>query len=53
MLMILERHANMKYKYGRRVFWAKEYYVSTVGVNKAAVAKYIREQGNEDMIMDY
>lgn len=51
-LMIFERHANMKYKYGRRVFWAKGYYVSTVGANKAAVAKYIREQENEDMIMD-
>ena len=42
----------VKYKYGRRVFWAKGYYVSTVGANKAAVAKYIREQENEDMIMD-
>lgn len=51
-LMIFERHANMKYKYGRRVFWAKGYYVSTVGANKAAVAKHIREQENEDMIMD-
>ena len=51
-LMIFERHANMKYKYGRRVFWAKGYYVSTVGANKAAVAKYIREQENEDMVMD-
>ena len=47
-LMIFERHANMKYKYGRRVFWAKGYYVSTVGANKAAVAKYIREQEYED-----
>ena len=50
--MIFERHANMKYKYGRRVFWAKGYYISTVGANKAAVAKYIREQENEDMVMD-
>lgn len=41
-LMIFERHANMKYKYGRRTFWAKDYYVSTVEENKAAIAKYIR-----------
>lgn len=34
------------------MFWAKGYYVSTVGANKAAVVKYIREQENEDMIMD-
>ena len=49
-LMIFERHANMKYKYGRRVFWAKGYYVSTVGANKAAIEKYIREQETEDQM---
>ena len=51
-LMIFERHANMKYKYGRRCFWAKGYYVSTVGDNKAAIEKYIRNQETEDQIMD-
>ena len=51
-LMIFERHANMKYKYGRRCFWAKGYYVSTVGGNKAAIEKYIRNQETEDQIMD-
>ena len=43
-LMIFERHVNLKYKYGRRVFWAKEYYVSTVGGNKKAIQKYIQDQ---------
>ena len=51
-LMIFERHANLKYKYGRRVFWAKGYYVSTVGGNKKAIQKYIQEQEREDQIMD-
>ena len=51
-LMIFERHANLKYRYGRRTFWAKGYYVSTVGINKATIQKYIREQENEDMITD-
>ena len=51
-LMIFERHAQLKYKYGRRVFWAKGYYVSTVGGNKAAIEKYIREQETQDMIAD-
>ena len=51
-LMIFERHANMKYKYGRRCFWAKGYYVSTVGGNKAAIEKYIRSQETEDQMMD-
>ena len=51
-LMIFERHANLKYKYGRRVFWAKGYYVSTVGANKAAIEKYIREQETEDQMSD-
>ncbi len=51
-LMIFERHANLKYKYGRRVFWAKGYYVSTVGGNKKAIQKYIQDQEREDQIMD-
>ena len=51
-LMIFERHANMKYKYGRRCFWAKGYFVSTVGGNKAAIEKYIRNQETEDQMMD-
>ncbi len=51
-LMIFERHANLKYKYGRRTFWAKGYYVSTIGINKATIQKYIRDQENEDMISD-
>ena len=51
-LMIFERHANLKYKYGNRNFWAKGYYVSTVGLNTKVVEKYIRNQEKEDMISD-
>jgi len=51
-LMIFENHANLKYKYGQRTFWARGYYVSTVGLNKTTIKKYIREQENEDMITD-
>jgi putative transposase len=36
-LMIFENHANLKYKYGQRTFWAKGYYVSTVGLNKNTI----------------
>lgn len=43
-LMIFEKHGSVKYKYGNRKFWAEGYYVSTVGLNEATVAKYIREQ---------
>ena len=43
-LIIFERHANLKYKYGNRVFWAKGYFVSTVGKNKKMIAEYIRNQ---------
>ena len=50
--MIFDRHANLKYKYGNRHFWAKGYYVSTVGLNKATIQKYIREQENEDVMLD-
>ena len=51
-MMIFERHANLKYKFGNRNFWAEEYYVSTVGLNTATIQKYIREQEKEDQIMD-
>jgi Transposase and inactivated derivatives len=51
-LMIFERHANLKYKYSNRHFWAKGYYVSTVGINKQTIANYIREQETEDMMVD-
>ena len=42
-MMIYERHANLKYKFRNRHFWAEGYYVSTVGLNEATIRKYIRE----------
>jgi len=51
-LMIFERHANLKYKFGNRHFWAKGYYASTVGLNEDTIKKYIREQENADQIID-
>ena len=51
-LMIFEKNPNLKYKFGNRNFWATGYYVSTVGLNEATVAKYIREQENEDIMED-
>ena len=51
-MMIFERHANLKYKFGNRHFWNEGYYVSTVGLNTATIQKYIREQEKEDQIMD-
>ena len=51
-LMIFEKYANMKYKYGNRHFWCRGYYVDTVGRNKKAIAEYIRNQLQEDMSYD-
>ena len=51
-LMIFDRHANLKYKYGNRHFWARGYYVDTVGRNKKQVQEYIRTQLQEDQIAD-
>ena len=51
-LMIFERHANLKYKYGNRNFWAKGFSVSTVGLDAKKVQEYIRDQEKEDMIQD-
>lgn len=50
--MMFERHANLKYKFGNRHFWAEGYYVSTVGLNEATVRKYVREQEKHDMAVD-
>ena len=51
-LMIFEKYANLKYKYGNRHFWCRGYYVSTVGKNKKAIAEYIRNQLQEDYADD-
>ena len=51
-LMIFEKYANLKYKYGNRHFWCRGYYVSTVGRNKRAIQEYIRNQLQEDHAED-
>ena len=47
-LMIFDRHANLKYKYGNRHFWCRGYYVDTVGKNESRIAEYIKNQLKED-----
>ena len=51
-IMIFERHANLKYKYGNRKFWCTGYYVSTVGRNEKQIKEYIQNQLQEDKIED-
>jgi len=51
-LIIFERHANLKYKYGNRTFWCRGYYVDTAGKNDKAIAEYIKNQLTEDQIED-
>ena len=51
-LMMFDRHANLKYKFGNRHFWSEGFYVSTVGVNDATVRKYIQEQEKYDIMQD-
>jgi putative transposase len=51
-LMMFEKHANLKYKFGNRHFWAEGYYVSTVGLNEETIRKYIRDQEKQDMAKD-
>ena len=51
-LMIFEKYANLKYKYGNRHFWARGYYVDTVGKNKKMIKEYIRNQLEEDYTSD-
>ena len=51
-LMIFERHANLKYKYGNRHFWCRGYYVDTVGKNAKKIQEYIQNQLKEDLEYD-
>lgn len=51
-LMIFERHANLKYKFGNRHFWCRGYYVDSVGKNAKKIEEYIRNQLQEDMLYD-
>ena len=51
-LMIFDRHANLKYRYGNRTFWARGYYVDIVGRNKEQIKEYIKNQLEQDQIAD-
>ena len=51
-LMIFDKFANLKYKYGNRHFWCKGYYVSTVGRNEKKIKEYIQNQLQEDMAVE-
>ena len=51
-LMIFDRHVNLKYKCGSRHFWARGYFVDTVGKNKKQIQEYIQNQLTSDQIAD-
>ncbi len=51
--MIIDKRANMKYRYGNREFWCRGYYVDPVGKNKKAIAEYIRNQQQEDLANEH
>lgn len=51
-LMIFDRHANLKYRYGNRHFWCRGYYVDIVGKNEKKIAEYVREQLQDDIAND-
>ena len=51
-LIIFDRHANLKYEYGKRHFWCRGYYVDTVGKNSKRIQEYIRRQLQEDATAD-
>lgn len=51
-MMIFARYGNLKYKFENNNFWSTGYYVSTVGLNEATIAKYIRKQDTYDKMMD-
>ena len=51
-LMMFDKHANLKYKFGNRHFWSEGYYVSTVGLNEDTIKKYIQDQEKSDILQD-
>lgn len=51
-LMMFDKHANLKYQFGNRHFWAEGYYVSTVGLNESTIKNYIEEQEKHDIALD-
>lgn len=51
-LMMFDKHANLKYKFGNRHFWSEGYYVSTVGLNESTIKKYIQDQEKADITQD-
>ncbi|MBB5149181.1 hypothetical protein HNR36_001569 [Ureibacillus thermosphaericus] len=51
-MMIFDRHAHLKYRYGNRKFWCRGFYVDTVGRNKKVIEEYIRNQIQDDIIAD-
>ena len=51
-LMIFDRHANLRYKYGNRHFWCRGCYVDTVGRNEKAIQEYARNQLQENAAAD-
>ena len=51
-LMIFDRHADLKYKYGNRHFWCRGYYVDTVGKYEGAIKEYIKNQLQDDRMND-
>jgi len=51
-LMIFDRHANLKYKYGNRHFWCRGYFVDTVGKNTKKIEEYIKNQLQDDIMAD-
>ena len=51
-LIIFDRHANLKYKYGNRHFWCRGYYVDTVRRNEKKIKEYIQNQLKEDYYAD-
>ncbi len=51
-LLMFDRHASLRYRFGNRKFWAGGHYVSTVGLNEPTIGKCIREQESADIALD-
>jgi len=51
-MVVFEKFSKLKRNFKGHSFWARGYYVSTVGLDEARIRKYIQDQETNDSIAD-
>ena len=51
-MIVFEKYSRLKQNFRVHQFWARGFYVSTVGLDEAKIRKYIRDQEENESIED-